>query len=414
MKILHPQLNIAYMKLKINLPVLALGLILLVLASCSKMDDYLKYTNGREMVYAGKVDSVKVRSGRERVVITGLLTSDPNITKVKIFYNQRQDSIVLNINRSLGVDTLNIPVSLPEGSHNFEIISYDNKGTSSVKVQVTGRSYGAVYQESLFNRALKSVEKLGNSVFINLYSGDVNSPFTRFTYTDLNDREKSIDVTNDSSRVVLKDYKSMTKFKMQTFFLPDTSAIDTFYAEPEMIGVSEDVTAFYIKNSGSPFLRSDNGTGKWGIPRDWLYTPNVLNQNGNTAGGWSTDANGVIHFESKDWSSDGLTNGKVYQTFMLAEGKYEMEYHSDGCGGDINSNFVAARGNVLPDIDRLDDQNVVLAAYRSTQNNASGTRKIEFTLDQPAQVAVGWVVSTGSTSWLHFNYIKLRIVAEEL
>lgn len=400
------------MKLKINLLIPALCLMVLALASCSKMDDYLKYTNGKEMVYAGKVDSVKVRSGRERVVITGLLTSDPNITKVKIFYNQRQDSIILNINRSLGIDTLNIPVSLPEGSHNFEILSYDNKGTASVKVLVTGRSYGAVYQESLFNRAIKNAEKLGNDVFINLYSGDVTSPFTKFTYTDVNDKEKSVLVTNDSSRVVLKDYKSMTKFKMQTFFLPDTSAIDTFYAVPEMIAVSEDVTGFYIKNSGNPFFRSDNGTGKWGIARDWLYTPNVLNQNGNTAGGWSTDAGGVIHFESKDWGGEGLNNGKVYQTFMLAEGKYEMEYHSDGCGGNINSNFVAARGNVLPDIDKLDDQSVVLGAYHSTQNNTGGTHKIEFTIDQPAQVAVGWVVSTGSTTWLHFNYIKLRIVAE--
>lgn len=402
------------MKLKTNLTVVALAFVLLVIASCSKMDDYLKYTGGKEMVYTGKVDSVKARSGRERVVITGLLTSDPNITRVKIFYNQRRDSILLDISRSLGVDTLNVPVSLPEGSHNFEIISYDSKGTPSVKVLVTGRSYGATYQESLFNRVIKNAEKQGNDVFINLYSGDVASPFTKFTYTDVNDKEKSVLVTNDSSRVVLKNYKSMSKFRMQTFFLPDTMAIDTFYAAPEMIAVSEDVTSFYIKNSGQPFLRSDNGTGKWGIIKDWLYTPNVLNQNGNTAGGWSTDGTpkGVIHFESKDWGGEGLTNGKIYQTFVLAEGKYEMEYYSDGCGGSINSNFVVARGNVLPDIDKLDDQNEVLRAYRSNENNTAGTHKIEFTLNQPVQVAVGWVVSTGSTTWLHFNYIKLRIVAE--
>jgi len=388
--------------------------LLLIVASCSKMDDYLQYTEGREITYTGKVDSVLVRSGKERVVITGLLTSDPNITLVKIYYNQHQDSILIDIKRSTGVDTLNVPISLPEGSHNFEIISFDNKGHTSVKVLVTGRSYGAIYQETLFNRAVKNAEKVGDDAVIDLYNGDETSPFTKFTYTTNANEEKSVLVSNDSSQVVLKDFKSMSEVMMQTFFLPDSAAIDTFSAASEAVVIAEDVTPFYIKNAGNPFLRSDNGSGKWGVPKDWEYTPNVLNQDGSTAGGWSTDGNpsGVIHFESKDWGGEGLTNGKVYQHFDLAPGTYELSYYSDGAGGTIDANLVAAKGDVIPDIGQLDNPETVLAYFHATQNNVTGTHSIHFTIEENTPVAVGWVVTTGSTTWLHFNWIKLRLLGK--
>ncbi|RYY37908.1 MAG: hypothetical protein EOP46_00965, partial [Sphingobacteriaceae bacterium] len=56
---------------KILLSVLAAAL--LVVSACKKMDDYLKYTGGKEILYTGKVDSVRILSGKNRVVITGLL-----------------------------------------------------------------------------------------------------------------------------------------------------------------------------------------------------------------------------------------------------------------------------------------------------------------------------------------------------
>lgn len=43
-----------------------------MLASCSKMDDFTKYTNGQEQIYPAKLDSIKVRSGKYRVQIEGV------------------------------------------------------------------------------------------------------------------------------------------------------------------------------------------------------------------------------------------------------------------------------------------------------------------------------------------------------
>ena len=49
--------------------------------SCSKWDDYKKYTAAGETVYSGKMDSVKIYSGNQRVQLMGLLSADPMITK---------------------------------------------------------------------------------------------------------------------------------------------------------------------------------------------------------------------------------------------------------------------------------------------------------------------------------------------
>jgi len=376
------------------------------------MDDYLKYTDNKEIKYAGKLDSARVLSGKDRVVIQGLLTSDPNINLIKIFYNLRHDSVLVDITRTAGIDTIAVSISLPEGSHNFEIVSYDRKGNSSVPVQITGRSYGEIYQETLFNRVVKNAEKSGNDAVIDLYPAEETSPFAVFKYTTTQGDAKTVTVKRDATQVVLKDFKSMTDVSMQTFFLPDTAAVDTFSAPLQHLVVAEDVTSFYLKNPGTPIVRGDNETGKWGVAKDWLYNNNVLNQNNSTAGGWSTDAGGTIHFESKDWGGEGLVNGKMYQKFDLAPGTYELTYYSDGSGGEIHSNFLAVRGTELPDIDNLDNNSDVLARYQANSSNVGGTRSIKFNITETTPMAVGWVVSTGSSTWLHFNSIKLRLVGQ--
>jgi hypothetical protein len=390
----------------------ALSLVALVvigLTSCRKMDDYLKYTNGKDLLYTGKVDSVRVLSGKNRVVVTGLLVSDPNITKVKIYWNTKADSIVMDIKRSAGVDSLNVPISLPEGTYNFEIITYDNAGHSSVKVLASGNSYGAAFQESLINRPIKLAEKTGNDVSVDLYNGDDTSPFTRITYTGTDNKQHVLNVNNETNKVLLKDFKSQTKFKYQSYFLPDTMSIDTFLTEPQMVGAAEDITSAYIKNPGRPIVRGDNGTGKWGVAKDWLYNSAATNQNNGTAGGWSTDDSGVIHFETRDWGGDGVNNGKVWQTFTLPAGTYTASFETGNYGGDnytVKEAVVA--GTELPNADNLGN---ALAIFNGDRNNLGGTHNLTFTLTQPTTVAMGWVVSTGQYVYLQFRTVRLRIAA---
>src|SRR5690242_4212384 len=130
-----------------NKKILGVITCLIMVMACSKMDDYKsKYTQGGPITYAGKMDSVQIFSGRNRVKVTGLFTSDPNIVKYRVFWNSRQDSVEVAVKRTAGVDTASLIVAnLPEGVQSFEIRTYDNAGNSSVPVYMSASVYGDLY-----------------------------------------------------------------------------------------------------------------------------------------------------------------------------------------------------------------------------------------------------------------------------
>jgi hypothetical protein len=389
---------------------LCLGVVLAI-GACTDMDDYLKYTGGKDLIYTGKVDSVHVRAGANRVVITGLLISDPKITLLKAYWNTRQDSLIMNIERSVGVDSLSIPIDLPEGRYNFELITYDAEGNASVTVFSSGSSYGVTYQESLINRPIKAAEKTGDhQVEVEMYNGDETAIFTEVTYTNVDDEETVVRVPGDVPNVILPDIKNQTKFKYQTYYLPEELAIDTFRSEPQIIGVSEDITATYLKNPGYPFLRGDAGTGKWGTPKDWLFNAAATNQNGGQGGGWSWDDGGVVHFETQDWGGSGVSNGKVWQTFELPEGTYTMSFETGNHGGgDYTVEELVVKGTELPDIGNLGEP---LAVFHGIPGGSlGGTHHLTFTLDEPTTISTGWVVSTGQYVYLQFRSVKLIVAS---
>jgi len=140
---------------------------------------------------------------------------------------------------------------------------------------------------------------------------------------------------------------------------------------------------------------------------NWQYNSNVLNQDGGKGGGWSTDWGGVIHFESKDWSGDGLNNGKVWQSFTLDPGRYSIDVITQAHGGTLNANEIVVAGTQLPDIDQISTSNT-LAWYHSDQDHIDGTHTLNFTLTQKTTISFGWVVSTQSTTYLQFKQVVLK------
>src|SRR5690606_6290460 len=101
--------------------------------SCKKMDDYKQYIADKPVItYTGKIDSVKVFSGNNRVVVQGLLTADPKIVEARIYWDNRRDSLVLPIQRSADVDTIRAEITnLEDRIYNFDIVTYDNQGNKS-------------------------------------------------------------------------------------------------------------------------------------------------------------------------------------------------------------------------------------------------------------------------------------------
>lgn len=209
--------------------------LLIAMSSCTRMDDYRKFIEGGEISYTGKIDSVTIFSGDERVFIQGLFIADPKVAGCIIFWNSKQDSVVIPIERTTGVDTLRQIIPLAENLYNFELYTYDALGNRSIVVNATGRSYGKSYKASLNNRLITSATMVEDKVKIVFRNIDKTSGAfaTDVTYTDNSDTEQIVRVNVDDTQATLENYKEGTYFSATTLYLPDVNCIDTFYAVAE-------------------------------------------------------------------------------------------------------------------------------------------------------------------------------------
>lgn len=223
-----------------------------VFSSCEKMEDgYAHFTDGKEIIYSGKPDSLEALSGNERIKLTWQLTSDPKIVKMKIFWNNRAKSVELPIVKSTSVDYMSYIVpDLEEGVYTFEVFTYDKDGNSSIRSEVIGESFGEIYLDNINNRALNS------ATWLNL-AATTNPPAPAFKGTEIkwfgvstqavvleikyiNESDKEITlidvpvVNGDKPAQFrpttrLPGYKKGTEFTYRTGYKPNIIAIDTFY-----------------------------------------------------------------------------------------------------------------------------------------------------------------------------------------
>ncbi|TFF35475.1 DUF4998 domain-containing protein [Mucilaginibacter psychrotolerans] len=407
--------------MKIKLQYLLWLLLIAAVTGCSKKNEnYKLLTAGGEIYYPGVIFKPSHKAGNLRTMLLWNPSPDPKIKNYRVFWNNKQDSVIIDATSHDPADTVKVLIpDLKEGTYNFTIYSINTNGNISIPVSLNGvRVYGPIYQSGIFNRgynADKPYTVKPGSVQLNFNQIKVDSVTintrTVIKYITTAGSTQTISLKPSDSTVVVNDLQLGTPVTYQSSYLPFKGAIDEFTVQTPTtfptIKLEGEVTGFFIKNPGYPFYRSDNGTGKWGLPKDWQYNRNVVNQDGGKGGGWSTDNGGVIHFESKDYSGDGITNGKVYQTISLPAGRYALEIETAGNGGTINANEIVALGESLPDIDNI---GTPLALYHGDQNSIGYSHTLNFTLSQSSTVTIGWVVSTGSYTYLQFKGMKLRIL----
>lgn len=377
---------------RLKLAIIALTAV--VLSACTKSDEYKKFTQGGEISYTGKLDSIKIKSGNNRVFIQGLFLSDPKVTQCKIFWNNKTDSVVIPVKKKYATDTLKYFVEkVPEGVQNFVIYTYDASGNKSIPVYKTGRSYGARYQASLFNRPIESAftDASGATKITWLGMDRLTGVFaTEIEYTALNNVIKKIRTTIDETTTSIADIKPGTGIRYRTLFLPDTVSIDTFSTDFQAQRVGADITATYFKNKGNPFLAAASG-GRWRNIADWTVTPNIMNHGG--LGGWCSDSGGCLAMEMGWDGTAKIVNGKIYQTFTLPAGSYSFEIVMAKNEALDPVYIVASAGDTLPDVANV----ATSLGYTNFANN-----KFQFSLSQPTKVSIGFLASmtTGNQFWI--------------
>lgn len=150
-----------------------IGLILSVVltaGACSgQLDTIQEYLDAGETIYAAKMDSVDIRPGYNRVEVTGLLKYGMDTERCVIHWTPDNDSLVVPVKRIDPVDTFRVFIeNLPEGTYQFEIVTYNKSGYRSISTSKGSKTYGDRYISSLRVRSLLSTEVEGEPQIRNL------------------------------------------------------------------------------------------------------------------------------------------------------------------------------------------------------------------------------------------------------
>lgn len=211
------------MKSKIYFLIMCAGII----TSCTKMDDTFKpYIADGERYYPGKPSEIELHSGRNRVEVQFQQSLDPNIVKYVIYWNDRADSVIALPTPELGI-IKTIISGLKEQSYNFEIVSFDKSGNSSIEVIKSGKAFGAVYESELLTRGLS----ISNSLAGLVLSFSAAEPFnvaTEVTYTNTLGKSATVSVPSSADTYTIPDNKGK-QVEVKSAFIPD-KGINTFYS----------------------------------------------------------------------------------------------------------------------------------------------------------------------------------------
>jgi hypothetical protein len=206
---------------------LILLLVTVIVPSCSKMNDlHQPYLDKGEIIYAAKVDSVAPGAGNARIQLKLFIISQ-RIETVRIFWNDYKDSSDVAIANQTGVKTKMLN-SMPEKSYIFQFVSLDKFGHRSLPFETVGKVYGPNFQSTLSNRVIKSQTALVNGKITIVWSGAVDQGVRcDLIYTNTANQQVTRKIPMTENTTILTDVSKEMKYN--TLFLPEPTAIDTFY-----------------------------------------------------------------------------------------------------------------------------------------------------------------------------------------
>lgn len=299
--------------------------ILFLSISCSDKVDYKDFIEERQPVrYAGKVDSARYFPGDNRLLIQYVLAPDPNIVQTIIYWNLRNDSVKISLDRSeMTTDTVDYILDLPEGVYSFEIYNSDRFGNISVPTYLTARSYGEIYRASLLNRKCINFEAINFVGDFRLNFGNPTETMVgvNIYYKDKNGSDAQLFVENNDTEVFLSNVDLNHPISYSTCYLPEKKAIDTFAATPDTL----DIGNIFVRWSNYTALNLVGFDPGWDIdaPPSFLWDDKWgVNYVGGTNVSCTAETN-YQSFRSTRWS---VVSDPTWLTFDLGQQVYLAQY----------------------------------------------------------------------------------------
>lgn len=223
--------------------------------SCDDMYSiHQKYLDEGEKTYIGYPSIVEANAGYERIRLVWKLNSDPKINESCIYWNNRQDSVTVPVNRTDSVMRVIIPLS--EGKYNLEIVNKSADGLRSLTNTASVESYGETYRNNLYNRIVTAQVAAEDNITLT-WSVEEGCIGAEMRYINKHGQEKEIFVAGNQTILVIDDYKPGGSFTYASLYIPEESAIDTISAS----STTEQFAMFYreIDRTGWTITASSTG-----------------------------------------------------------------------------------------------------------------------------------------------------------
>ena len=273
----------------------------LIYISCSDMDSiHEEYLNG-EIIYAGKLDTLKIRPGYYRAQLEGYTQLLGTSNQVIIEFDEQMLSFPIEENLS---DIFSVIIEdLQEGSYEFNVYTQDPNGNLSVSQVVAGNVIGDEFVLDQNPREVLdySFESEGN--YVNFY-GNAESEFVIYTLIDYeNEEDESVRDTLffDDNRVKLVNLKPLgnmqtTSVIQSGLFGIDSIALETLdYTLPEL--PYTEINKDFIRLVHMP---SDNpGTYNGANPDQYLFDGDGFS-NANNVNTYHSGPNSIPHHFTVD------------------------------------------------------------------------------------------------------------------
>lgn len=221
----------------------SLAVILALTVSCTKMNDFHdEYLRNGPIIYVGRVDSMKVFPGKERVQVNYWIT-DPRAKELCFYWNNRKDSAKFSVpaHDPSEMQTLLVdPVA--EGDYTFQVFSYDGKGHRSIRFEQAFSSYGEVYASTLNTRSVASVTVGDGTVSVkwgSSFSALEVGIEVRYIGTDGVEKILFVPTEELKAATVIEDADLGRSLTYRTAYKPSEDAIDVFYSVEKLIQLPE-------------------------------------------------------------------------------------------------------------------------------------------------------------------------------
>ena len=294
----------------------------LLIWGCEKMNDrHDIYLREGEIIYIGKVDSIRAFPGEERVVFRYWL-GDPRAKSLTVSWSYGRDSLIVPILPHEAADSFDIQIgrnekTLPEGNYTFQWVTRDDKGNSSIIFENNTNVYGARYRETMTDHIVLNAVAEGDNVAITWGSNTSEQEVgISLQYKTRAGETLTLHYPVEGlSRTVVENADFSVRPRYQTKFLPIETAIDTFYTDYTEIPFSAIVNVVLNKPvTASDILDPTNATQ---FPENAVDGNNDFNSNRwvTTADGehWlEVDLQGEYTISSfKTWNGSGGYNYPV-------------------------------------------------------------------------------------------------------